>query len=120
MPQGLGRCCEYCCEFGATSRRPLGREISRTFLVKGSAQQPECNSMRRGRGWAEPEIWFRILHVGLGPKGAFENGNIGTCTRRVPADGVVGAVPPRLRDCKPPKQPRTPSVVEPLRVARPP
>ena len=24
---------------------------------------PECNSIRRGRGWAEPEIWFRILHV---------------------------------------------------------
>ncbi|MCL6644810.1 MAG: hypothetical protein K6U88_07510, partial [Dehalococcoidia bacterium] len=76
---------------------------------------PECTSIRRGRGWAEPEIWFRILHVAvdgtnggpvaayreqtveiaLGPKGAFENGNIGTLTRRVPADRVVCAVPPR-------------------------
>ena len=76
--------------------------------MKGSAQLPECNSIRRGRGWAEPEIWFRILHVALdghngapvaayreqrveialGPEGAFESGNIGTCTRRVPADRV--------------------------------
>jgi hypothetical protein len=56
-----------------------------------------------------PEIWFRILHVVVdgvddapvaayceqtveiarGPKGAFENGNIGTLTRRVLADRVV-------------------------------
>ena len=67
---------------------------------------PGCTSIRRGRpGWAEPEIYFRIIHVtldarnggpvaayreqtveiALGPKGAFENGNIGTLTRRIPA-----------------------------------
>jgi hypothetical protein len=98
---------------------------------------PECNSIRRGRGWAEPEIWFRIVHVAadgqngapvaayreqtveiaLGPKGAFENGNIGTLTRRVAADRVVHAVPPRVLNRKPPKAPRTPRVVELLRKA---
>ncbi len=69
--------------------------------------------MRTGRrGPVEPEVWFRIVHVtlecsagsaayreqtveiALGPKGAFENGNIGTLTRRVPANQVVSAVPP--------------------------
>lgn len=98
---------------------------------------PECNSIRRGRGWAEPEIWFRIVHVAvdgqggapvaayreqtveiaLGPKGAFENGNIGTLTRQVPADRVINALPPRIRNRKPPTAPRTPRVVELLRKA---
>ena len=76
---------------------------------------PQRNSSRRGRpGWAEPEIWFRIVHVAvdgsnathvaayreqtveiaLGAKGAFENGNIGTLTRQVPAERVISALPP--------------------------
>ena len=65
---------------------------------------PECASIRSGRrGAAEPEVWFRIVHItledtagstayreqrveiALGPKGAFENGNIGILTRQVPA-----------------------------------
>ena len=112
-----------------TSRPDAGG--SRSWLAK-------CNSVRRGRpDWAEPEIWFRIVHVALegddgapaaayreqaveialGPKGAFENGNIGTLTRRVPADQVVSAVPPRRGKPKPPKEPRTPRVVELLRNA---
>jgi hypothetical protein len=83
---------------------------------------------------AEPEVWFRILHVAvdgapvaayreqtvevaLGPKGAFENGNVGTLTRRVPADQVVSAIPPRRGKPKPPKEPKTPRVVELLRKA---
>ncbi len=99
---------------------------------------PERNSSRRGRpGWAEPEVWFRIVHVAvdglngahmaayreqtveiaLGPKGAFENGNIGTMTRRVPAERVINALPPRVRSRKPPKVPQTPRVVELLRKA---
>lgn len=59
-------------------------------------------------------MWFRIIHVTLedaagsaayreqtvevtlGPKDAFENGNIGTLTRQVPANQVVSAVPPPL------------------------
>ena len=66
----------------------------------------------RHRGPAEPEVWFRIIHitiedtagsvayreqtveVALGPNGAFENGNIGTLTRRVPANQGVSAIPP--------------------------
>lgn len=84
---------------------------------------PECNSIRRRPGWAEPEVWFRIVHVALegqdgapvaayreqtveialGPKGVFENGNIGILTRRGKP--------------KPPKEPRTPRVVELLRKA---
>jgi hypothetical protein len=73
-------------------------------------------STNRQGSVAEPEIWFRIVHVAvdgqagapvaayreqtveiaLGPKGAFENGNVGTLTRRVPADRVVSAVHGRL------------------------
>jgi len=72
----------------------------------------------RHRGPTEPEVWFRIVHVtredsassttyieqtvevALGPKGAFENGNIGTLMRRIPADRVVSAIPPpRPKTC---------------------
>ena len=81
----------------------------------------------------EPEVWFRIVHItmdtqntgyrkqtveiALGPKRAFENGNIGTLTRRVPAARVVSAVPPRRGKPKSPKDPKTPRVVELLRKA---
>ncbi|HEU5170324.1 MAG TPA: hypothetical protein VFU46_07290 [Gemmatimonadales bacterium] len=58
----------------------------------------------------------QTVEIALGPKGAFENGNIGTLTRRVAADRVINALPPRLRR-KPPKAPRTPRVVELLRKA---
>jgi hypothetical protein len=94
-------------------------------------------STNRRETLAEPEVWFRIVHVvldarngapvaayreqtveiDLGPKGAFENGNIGTLTRRVAADQVVSAVPPRLRNRKRPREPKTPRVVELLRKA---
>ena len=82
---------------------------------------------------SEPEVWFRIVHItmdsqntgyrkqtveiALGPRRAFENGNIGGLTRRVPSDRVVSAVPPRRGKPKPPKHPRTPRVVELLRKA---
>jgi hypothetical protein len=86
---------------------------------------------------AEPEIWFRIVHVAvdspngahvaayreqtveiaLGPKRAFQNGNIGTMTRRVPAERVISALPPKDRNRKPSKASRTPRVVELLRKA---
>ncbi|RJP21157.1 MAG: hypothetical protein C4529_07795 [Deltaproteobacteria bacterium] len=59
----------------------------------------------------------QTVEIALGPKGAFENGNIGTVTRRVPADKVVSAVPPRRGKPKPPREPRTPRVVELLRKA---
>jgi hypothetical protein len=94
-------------------------------------------STNRQGSVAEPEIWFRIVHVAvdgqagapvaayreqtveiaLGPKGAFENGNVGTLTRRVPAERVVHAVPTRVLNRKPPRAPRTPRVVELLRRA---
>lgn len=94
-------------------------------------------STNRRSSVAEPEVWFRIVHItldgadgapvaayreqtveiALGPKGAFENGNVGTVTRRVPADAVVSAVPPPRGKPKPPKEPRTPRVVELLRKA---
>lgn len=84
---------------------------------------------------AEPEVWFRIVHVtpednndflayqeqtveiALGPKGAFENGNIGILKRRVPPNGVVNAVPPRRSKPRPHKTPKTPRVAELLRKA---
>jgi hypothetical protein len=82
-------------------------------------------------------VYFRIVHVSLqgqngapvaayreqtveialGPKGAFENGNVGTLTRRVRADRVVSAVPPRRGKPKPPRKPRPPRVAELLRKA---
>ena len=89
------------------------------------------------RSVAEPQVWFRIVHVAadghhralgdamseqtveiaLGPKGAFKDGNVGAVTRRVAADRVVSALPePRGRP-KPHKEPKTPRVVELLRKA---
>ncbi len=80
-------------------------------------------------------MWFRIVHItledpsrsaiyveqtveiALGPKGAFENGNIGTLTRQVPGCQVVSAIPPPRGKPKPPKEPRPPQVVEFLRKA---
>ena len=115
--------------------------LTREKARKGPLQEKwlhECNSLRRGSpGWAEPEIWVRIVHVAvegadgvalaadreqtveiaLGPKGAFDDGNIGTLTRRVAPDRVINALPPRVRNGKPPKAPRTPRVVELLRKA---
>ena len=89
----------------------------------------------------DPEVWFRIVHVdmhgqnpvshangpiyrdqtveiALGPKGAFENGNVGAVTRRVAADRVVSAAPMRRAKPKPPREPRTPWVVGLLRKAQ--
>ena len=59
----------------------------------------------------------QAVEIALGPNGAFENGNIGTVTRRVPADRVVCAVPPLRGLPKPPTGPKTPRVVELLRKA---
>ncbi len=59
----------------------------------------------------------QTVEIALGPKGAFENCNIGALTRRVSADWVVGALPPLQGNLKPPKVPRTPRVVELLRKA---
>ena len=93
--------------------------------------------MRTRPGWIEPEVWFRIVHaaqnghnnapvaayreqtveIALGPKGVFENGNIGALTRRVPTDRVVTAALPSRGTHKPPKEHRTPRVVELLRKA---
>ena len=62
-----------------------------------------CRSTNRQFSIAQPEVWFRIVHltpeadngepvaayreqtveITLGPKGAFESGNIDTLTRRV-------------------------------------
>jgi len=98
---------------------------------------PERTRFRTQRE-GPPEVWFRILHVApdshnvspeaelleqtveiaLGPKGAFENGSVGTLTRRVTADRVVNTAAKARRPAKPPKQPRTPQVVELLRKAQ--
>ncbi len=104
------------------------------FLFKTLAPLISRSTNRR-ESVAEPEVWFRIVHItlentagsvayreqtveiALGPKGAFENGNIGILTRRVPAGQVVSAVPPPRGKPKPPKVPRTPRVVEFLRKA---
>ena len=98
---------------------------------------PRMRQSTNRRSVAEPQVWFRIVHVApdghhraigatyreqtveiaLGPKGAFKNGNVGAVTRRVAADRVVSAQPePRGRP-KPLKEPKTPRVVELLRRA---
>jgi hypothetical protein len=59
----------------------------------------------------------QTVEIALRPKGAFENGNVGTLTRRVPADQVVSAIPPLRGKPKPPQAPKTPRVVELLRKA---
>lgn len=84
-----------------------------------------------------PEVWFRVVHlargshnsaplatyheqtveIALGPQGAFENGNIGTLTRRMATARMENAVPPSGGTPKPPREPRTPRVVELLRKA---
>jgi hypothetical protein len=93
--------------------------------------------MRTRPGWVEPEVYFRIVHVAgdghnsapvaayreqtveiaLGPKGAFENGNIGALTRRVLIDRVVAALTPLRGNPKPPREPESPRVVELLHKA---
>ena len=72
-----------------------------------------CRSTNRRSNLTEPEIWFKIVditpelldvrpetadreqtvEITLGSKGTFENGNIGTLMRRVPADRVVRCRP---------------------------
>jgi hypothetical protein len=98
---------------------------------------PTCNSSRTRPGWVEPEVWFRIVHlaqvghsgtpvaayreqmveIALGPKGAFENSNIGTLRRRAPPDQIVCAVLPSRGDPKLARVPKIPRVVELLRKA---
>ena len=98
---------------------------------------PICNSIRSRPGMVEPEIWFRIVHaaqvgrncapvaayfeqmveIALGPKGAFENGNIGALWLRAPPGQLVRAVPPGRGHPKPPREPEIPRVVELLRKA---
>jgi hypothetical protein len=93
--------------------------------------------MRTRPGWIEPEVYFRIVHaaqgahnnvpvaayreqtveIALGPKGAFENGNIGTLRRRAPPDQMLSIVLPGRGEPKPPREPKTPRVVELLRKA---
>ena len=59
----------------------------------------------------------RAVEIALGPKGAFENGSIGTVTRRVPADRGASAMPTRRGLPKPQREPKTPRMVELLRKA---
>jgi hypothetical protein len=55
-----------------------------------------------------------MVEIALGPKGAFENGNIGALKRRGPVNVIVSATP--LRDnSRLHKEPKTPRVVELLR-----
>ncbi|MFA6148683.1 MAG: hypothetical protein WC899_10795 [bacterium] len=55
------------------------------------------------------------IEIALGPKGAFENGNIGTLTRQVPGSGVVSAFLSQRDKPKPPRELKTPRVVALLR-----
>jgi hypothetical protein len=98
---------------------------------------PRMRQSTNSRGVAEPQVWFRIVHlaedghhrtlgdaireqtveIALGPKGVFESGNVGALTRQVATDRVVSALPEPRRTPKPPKELKTPRVVELLREA---
>ena len=89
-----------------------------------------CRSTNRQ---VDPEVWFRVVHlpqkghngapvatyreqtveIALGPKGAFENGNVGALKLRAPPSHGVSSVPPS----NPERIPKTPRVVELLRKA---
>ena len=59
----------------------------------------------------------QAVEIALGPKGAFDNGNIGALTRRVSGDRTVSAVLQVRGNPKPPREPQTPRVAELLRKA---
>ena len=59
----------------------------------------------------------QTVEIALGPKGAFDNGNIGALTRRVSGDRTVSAVLQVRGNPKPPREPQTPRVAELLRKA---
>jgi hypothetical protein len=59
----------------------------------------------------------QMVEIALGPKGAFENGNIGALGRRAPPNQLISAAQPCRGDPKPPREPKTPRVVELLRKA---
>jgi hypothetical protein len=59
----------------------------------------------------------QTVEIAMGPKGAFESGNIGALMRRVPNDWVVSAASAPQGKPKPPKESKTPRVVELLRKA---
>ncbi|MDP3038677.1 MAG: hypothetical protein Q8O18_02250 [Deltaproteobacteria bacterium] len=117
--------------YGISTRRVSKRNGPKACNppVTGISWLPKCNSIRSRPGWVEPEVYFRIVHaapeghsgvpvgptyreqtvkIALGPKGTFENGNIGTLTRRVPADRVVNAIPPLGGSPEPPEEPLPP------------
>jgi hypothetical protein len=58
-----------------------------------------------------------MVEIALGPKGAFENGNIGVLKRRAPPGQGASAIPPGRGDPEPPREPKPPRVVELLRKA---
>ncbi len=119
----------------AVSQKSLGTPVGVPRF--GYAWLPKCNRMRTRPSRVEPEVYFRIVHmagdgchgapvatyrrqtveIAMGPKGAFENGNIGALTRRVATVRVVSAVPLGRGTPKPPKVAKTPRVVELLRKA---
>jgi hypothetical protein len=59
----------------------------------------------------------QIVEIAIGPKGAFDNVNIGALTRRTPPGQVLNAVPPGRGDPKPAREPKAPRVVKLLRKA---
>ena len=93
-----------------------------------------CRSTNRH---VDPEVWFRIVHlaqvahscapvaayreqtveIALGPKGAFVNGNFGALTRQVLLDKGISGMPPHRAKPKTPREPKTPRVVELLRLS---
>jgi len=92
-----------------------------------------CRSTNR-TGIAEPEVYFRIVHVtlqdqagsayrqqavdvALGPEGAFKSGSFRTLRRRALAEPPAGAGPQARRGRRPPRQGKPARVVELLRKA---
>jgi len=55
------------------------------------------------KGAPLPAYREQTVEIALGPKGAFENGNIGSLTCRISTEGVVTTLPPLRRNPTPPR-----------------
>jgi len=108
-------------------KSPLQGKPPHTGLEK--CWLPECNSTRTRHGRVEPEVWFRIVHLGqnrpilaydpeqtvevaLRPNGVFVNGTV-SLMLRAPPSRLVKTAPLS----KPPIQPKTSRVTELLHKA---
>ena len=100
--------------------RPNARMSSPTRRSSPCNTAPQmCRSTNRRSSVAEPEVWFRIVHITLDCHGTLVAAHREQTVEIAlgPADRVVSAVPQRRTTPITPTVPKTPRVVELLRKA---